>query len=115
MLARVAAAILGAWLMAAPALLGYRGVARTHDRIVGPIVITIAITAMSGVVRQLRWVNVAIAAWLLVAAPWLLHFDGAARTNALLVGVMLGIVSLVRGPVDTEYGGGWRAIFTDDR
>ena len=114
MLARAAAALLGAWLMVAPALLGYRGIERTHDRIVGPIVITIAITAMSGVVRDLRRVNTVIAAWLLLA-PWLLQFGRTATTNAVLVGVMLGVVSLVRGTVATEYGGGWRAIWRDDR
>ncbi|MHB1225068.1 MAG: SPW repeat domain-containing protein [Gemmatimonadaceae bacterium] len=112
---RAVSAALGIWLMAAPAVLGYGGVARDHDHIVGPIVVTIAVTAMAAVMRPLRRLNSAIAAWLLLGAPWLLSFPPSARASTLIVGVILLGASLVRGGVEDEFGGGWRAIWKGDR
>lgn len=115
MWARAVSAALGIWLMVSPAVLGYGGAARIHDRILGPIIVTIAVTAMAPVTRPLRRLNGVIAAWLLLGAPWLLSFQPPARANSLVVGAILLVASLVRGRVDGDFGGGWRAIWTDDR
>ena len=64
-------ALAGIWLMMSPAVLGYADPARANDRIIGPIVASLATIAMWEVSRPLRWVNVVLGAWLLVA-PWLL-------------------------------------------
>ncbi|MGH7966442.1 MAG: SPW repeat domain-containing protein, partial [Candidatus Binatia bacterium] len=39
--------LLGVWLMVAPAVFGYVGTASTNDRIVGPLVASFAMIALS--------------------------------------------------------------------
>lgn len=63
-------ALLGIWLMAAPAALHYAGVASVNDRIVGPVATECAIIAISEVTRPVRWGNVALGLWLVIA-PWI--------------------------------------------
>ena len=109
---RAIAAVLGAWLMCAPAVLGYGDPARTHDYIVGPIVITAAIVAMAEATRPLRWVNAAAGAWLLVA-PFVLGFEPVARLSALVTGALLLGCALVRGRVQATFGGGWAMLWRD--
>jgi hypothetical protein len=46
--------LVGMWLMAAPAILGYGGTAATNDWIIGPRAATIAAVAASEVLRSLR-------------------------------------------------------------
>jgi hypothetical protein len=106
---RLASLALGVWLMAAPAALGYGDPARTNDRVVGPIVASIACVAVWEVVRALRWVNVVPALWLLTA-PWVLGYERDAAVNSVAVGLALLALVVVRGPVRQRFGGGWRAL-----
>lgn len=111
---RAIAALLGSWLMAAPAVLGYGDPARTHDYIVGPLVVSVAIIAMAEATRPLRWLNAAAGAWLLVA-PFVLGFEPIARLNALVTGVLLLACALVRGRVRSDFGGGWAMLWRGER
>lgn len=108
MAARILNVIIGIGLLAAPDLLGYDGAARASHLIAGPSAAAIATIAMSEVLRELRWLNLAIGAWL-VASPLILPHP----TIALVVGVSSGIglvlLSLVKGPIRHRLGGGWRA------
>lgn len=106
---------LGIWLMAAPAVLGYGAPASINDRIVGPLVASFATMAMWQVTRSLRWLNLLLGLWLLVA-PWLLGYPvGREVANSLLVGTIIALASGVRGPLPHRIGGGWRAIWQQDR
>lgn len=109
MWARLASLVLGVWLMAAPAVLDYGDPARTSDRIVGPIVASVAFVAVWEVARALRWVNAISALWLLLA-PWVLGYGPAAAANSLAVGVLLLTLAAVRGSMRQRFGGGWRAL-----
>ena len=71
--------------MASPAVLDYADPARANDRIIGPIVASMATIAIWEVTRPLRWVNVVLGAWLLIA-PWLLGHLPDARWNSLAAG-----------------------------
>ena len=51
--------------MASPAVLDYADPARANDRIIGPLVASMAIIAIWDITRPLRWVNVILGAWLL--------------------------------------------------
>ncbi len=105
------AAIVGVWLMAAPDVLDYGGAALMNDRIIGPILVTMAVCAIWEVLRALRWVNALCGAWLL-AAPWLLGVEhDAARINSMVCGVLAFALSLSKGKQKRPYGGGWRALF----
>ncbi|HXH81352.1 MAG TPA: hypothetical protein VNN07_00320 [Candidatus Tectomicrobia bacterium] len=99
----------GIWLMVAPVVLGYGEPASANDRIVGPLVASIAIVAMWEVVRGLRWLNVPLAAWL-VAAPWVLEYPAAAAASTVLTGLAIGGLACLGGRVTQQFGGGWRSL-----
>ena len=103
-------ALAGIWLMMSPAVLEYADPARANDRIIGPIVASLATIAMWEVSRPLRWVNVVLGAWLLVA-PWLLAYPPAARWNSLATGAVVLGLSLVKGKHTHEFGGGWSSLW----
>lgn len=103
--------VLGIWLMAAPAVLGYGGAAETNDRIVGPLAASFAIIAVGEATRDVRRVNLVLAAWLLVA-PWVLGYPSDATVNATLAAILLGALSFVRGRVRERFGRGWRVLIS---
>ena len=102
----VLSTLVGGWLLLAPAVLGSEGTrAADGDRMIGALVITVAMVALAEVVRPVRFLNVLFGAWLLVQ-PWLLGGGTAALTvSDLLAGVALIVLSLPRGPVRETYGG----------
>jgi hypothetical protein len=103
--------VLGIWLMAAPAVLGYEGTrAADHDRIVGPVLATFACVAIWEATRPLRWVNLLLGIWL-VAAPWLIGSPTTATLNGVVVGIVVAALSLVRGRTTHSFGGGWTALW----
>ena len=109
MWAQLALIAVGVWLEAAPAVLGYGGPAATSDRVAGPVMIAIALVALSRVTRAVRWLNLATGAWLVVA-PWLLGFPAGALASSAVAGV-LALVLAPRGRSDPgRFGGGWRAL-----
>ena len=112
MWARILNALLGVWLMAAPAVLGYGAPAAINDRIVGPLVVSFAISSIADVTRPVRRVNILLGAWLLVA-PWALGYDGWTVFNSYAVGLLVIGLSLVRGKISSRMGGGWRSLWKD--
>jgi hypothetical protein len=97
-------AMLGVWLMFAPAALGSAATSAHSDRLVGALVVTVAVTVMAEVIRAGRFLNVLFGAWIVVA-PWLLSgASPAARWNAAIVGVALIVLSIPRGRVIERYG-----------
>lgn len=114
MWSQLVGAALGCWLMVSPTLLGYGDPARMHDRIVGPIIASMALIVVWEVARPMRWANALLALWLLIA-PWLLGYGGGARVNSLLVGMLLLGCSLSGGTYRPQrFGGGWRALWRDE-
>lgn len=112
---RIVNAVLGIWLMAAPAVLRYGPPASTNDRIVGPIVASLAIIAIWEPTRPLRWINVLLGAWLLLA-PWILGYEGSAETmNSLFAGFLIVGFALIRGRIKERYGGGWSYLWSPDQ
>lgn len=103
----------GIWLMLSPGVLGYFGAARINDRVVGPFVATFACVAMWEATRALRWWNLPLAAWMVLAA-FVLDYPPQGRVSVALTGVILGAVSLVRGAIRHRFGGGWAALWRKD-
>ena len=101
---------LGLWLMAAPYVLGYDEPASLSDHVIGPIIASLAAIAMWEVTRGLRWLNLLLALWLIVA-PWAFGFEVPALVNSVLVGLAVAGLSLVRGKVNEQFGGGWRMLW----
>ena len=107
-------AVLGLWLMAAPAVLGYGDPAQVNDRILGPVIATFAIIAIWEATRAVaRW-NLPLGLWLL-AAPWVLGYEATAPlVNSLATGAAVAALALVTGTVEQRFGGGWAALFQTD-
>lgn len=105
-----AGALIGAWLMAAPSLLGASGFAADSTHIAGALVVTVAIVAMAEPARLVRFGNVMLGLWLMIA-PWLIHGGSSAwRWSSIFAGLLLVVLSIPRGRVDDRYGGWQRWI-----
>lgn len=103
-------AILGVWVMAAPAVLGSQGAAADSDHLVGALVVTVAVIAMAEVARAMRFVNVLLGAWFIIS-PWLLQGASPGATwSGIIIGIILILLSLPRGQVRQRYGSWERYI-----
>ncbi|GIV96113.1 MAG: hypothetical protein KatS3mg057_0770 [Herpetosiphonaceae bacterium] len=111
MWARVASILLGIWLMAAPAILGYGEPANSNDRIVGPIAATFAAIALWEVTSPIRWMNLPLGLWEILAPMILGYNDLAAILNSFAVGAALALLAAVRQQRTQRFAGGWSALW----
>jgi uncharacterized membrane protein len=103
-------ALVGAWLMSAPTLLGLDGAAADSTHIMGALVVTFSVVAFAEPARLVRWFNVLFGLWVLLA-PWLL--DGgtpAWQWISVANGLALIALSFRCGPVEDRYGSWQRMI-----
>jgi hypothetical protein len=109
-IARIVAVAAGIWLMFAPAVLGYEGVAETNDRIFGPIGAAFAFVAIWEVLRPQRWVTLPVGIWL-VAAPLVLGYDDTgAIISSIVAGLVMAGCAFLGGGVNASFAGGWGSI-----
>src|SRR5690606_28184617 len=101
-------------VMAAPGVLGYGRPASTNDHIVGPLVATFACIEIWEATRSVRWVNLPLGVWLIIA-PWLLGHPSNALVNSTLCGMAIAAFSCLGGPVSQRFGGGWSALLPGAR
>lgn len=110
MWARIVAVATGLWLMAAPSVLSYAdSTAADSDRIAGPISAAFAFVAMWGIASALRWVQVPLGAWLLIA-PLVLDHPTDGSISSVVSGIVLIGTAFVGESVADEYGGGWMSL-----
>jgi hypothetical protein len=102
--------VIGLWLMAAPAVLGYGRPMSTSDHIVGPLVATFACIALWEATRSARWVNLPLGLWIALA-PWPLGAPAAGIVNGLVCGMAIAAISCRRGAMKHEFGGGWAVLW----
>jgi hypothetical protein len=101
---------IGAALMLTRVLLDASGAAANNDHVVGALVITFSIMALAEVARPLRFVNVALGLWLLLA-PWLVAgYSGVSIIASVVAGVLLILLALPRGSIRNHYGAWDRRI-----
>jgi len=111
MWAQIINALLGVWLMAAPAVLHYAGAASINDRILGPLAVSCAIIAISEVTRPVRWVNLGLGLWLLTA-PWVFGAEWFVVLHSTIIGLLLALFASVRGRGREQFGGGWAVLWS---
>lgn len=102
-------ALLGAWLMIAPDVFQTQGQAADSDRILGTLVVTVAIVAFAEVARAARFINVALA-FAIIVLPWV--FGGAtfaSSMNNLIIGVLIIVLSISPGKIKNTYYG-WNPL-----
>lgn len=115
-LAQTALTGVGAWLMAAPAVLGHSGSdLGTSDRIAGPVILATAFLGIFPITRIVRWFNALPGAWLLVAPFLLSGGSAAAAVSDRIAGVLVLALFWVEKAPQDDYGGGWDTLWRDDR
>ncbi len=103
----VTSTALGIWLMCTPLSLGTQAPLYFSDHIAGCLIIVVAVTAMAEIARPVRFLNVALGAWV-VASPFLLEGGTQASTiGDVVVGLAVIGLSLPRGKRSKEHYGGW--------
>jgi uncharacterized membrane protein len=101
---------IGAALMFTRILFDATGQAADNDHLVGSLVITVAGIALAEAARPVRYVNVALGAWL-AAAPWLLDgYTTAGAAASVLGGLLIVGLALPRGSIRQHYGAWDRMI-----
>jgi hypothetical protein len=73
-------------------------------------VATAGLVAAFAVTRGVRWVNLPIGAWL-VLAPWVLGYGTAEAANSTAVGLLVAASACLRGKAEESFGGGWRVLW----
>ena len=110
MWAAIVNAIIGLFVMIAPALFQFNKSAANHYHIAGPIVVTFAVVSLWEVNHAAHYFNILPGLWLIIA-PFLFHFSSSTATwMAVLCGVLIILLSLVKRKMKGKYGGGWRSL-----
>ncbi len=86
---------LGLWTSVAPSLVGYGGSAALVDRLCGPVIAGVGLLTLWDVTRGLRWLNLVLGAWYVVAT-FVLPYPIAGRFSAAAVGLALSLCASVR-------------------
>jgi len=108
MWAQCSNALLGLWLIVAPAFLGAGGA--TSGRVAGPLILASALTAAWEPTRPLRWITLLGGVWLLIG-PWFSKLTGLPLLNSLVVGLAIVALALVGTPYrPARFGGGWGRV-----
>ncbi len=115
MIARLLSLALGLWLMAAPAVLNYGPPLATSDRIIGPLIATVSIIAISEATRGLRWVPLPAGLWLVTSPLVMSGYDLTMLFHHALVGLGLAALAFSGGDIQGRYGGGWSALWADEK
>ncbi len=111
MWAQLISVLIGLWLMVSPTVLQSGNKAVINGYIVGPVIISLAVIALSQSMRSVRYLNILCGFWLLIA-PWLLSYSLTTEyVNDMAAGFALIILSLVKGKITHKFGGGWRSLF----
>lgn len=105
-------ALVGAWLMSAPTILGLSGAAADNTHIMGALVVTFAVVAFAEPARLVRVLNVMCGIWVVLAA-WILNNGGTPVWPWISVvsGLALIALNLRCGSVEDHYGGWQRFIY----
>jgi hypothetical protein len=114
MVPRIINILLGLWLMAAPDGLGYPPPARTNDHIVGPLIVSFAMIALSEATRPIRWINLTLGLWLL-ASPMLLGYEFRIAVHSMVIGLLVASMASMRGTIKEQLGGGWGVLWRGEK
>ena len=105
-------AVVGVGITSLPDVMGYEGPERLNDQIVGPLIVSAAIIAVAETTRAVRWVNVMLGCWLVIA-PVVLHYEPLhIGVRSSLLGIVVGGLSWLSGARIQELGGGWKRLWT---
>lgn len=94
----------GVWVMASPQVLGFSGSIANSSNIVGALIITFAVIAMSEVARPVRYINILFGLWL-IAAPFIFSTEGdLPMWNGIIAGAVIIAVCFPKGKIEDKRG-----------
>jgi hypothetical protein len=94
----------GMGIMSAPAIFGYKGAVADSNFVVGALVVTFAVIAMSELARTLRFIHILFGLWL-AAAPFILGYDQeASMWVGIAAGLLLIPLSIPKGKIKDQHG-----------
>lgn len=85
--------------------------AQTNNRIVGPLVVSLSVIAIWQITRALRWLNLPLGLWLIVAPGLLGYFTSSAGWSDMAAGIVLTVLAFVPGKHPHRFAGGWPSIW----
>lgn len=112
---QICSALLGVWLMFAPAVLGHTDTTLADiDRTVGPLIAAVSMVAAAQIARSVRWLNLPFAA-VLVVVPWLVDAPLVSQVNSTVVALIVLALTPLGSPDQARYGNGWTTLWrTED-
>lgn len=114
MIPQTLSALIGVWLMFAPAVLSHSGTAlASFDRGIGPAIAAVSFVAAAQITRSVRWLNLPLAA-VLAVAPWFLDASTASKASSIVSAVVVLALTPWGRPDQREYGNGWTSVWRDD-
>jgi SPW repeat-containing protein len=91
----VANLILGAFLFLSPWIFAFpAGTQSQNAWISGAIIAVLAIAALAAFAVWEEWLNLIVGLWVVVS-PWVLGFQGTARTVHVIVGILVAILAAI--------------------
>ncbi|HEY2863864.1 MAG TPA: vitamin K epoxide reductase family protein [Casimicrobiaceae bacterium] len=103
----LASALIGVWLMFTRLTFGTVPPMAYSDHLVGALAVTVAVIALAEVARPLRFVNVLIGVWLILAPVFLSGASMLAGWVDVVLGLALIALSLPRGARSQNHYGSW--------
>lgn len=101
--------LIGIWLMASPAALGYQGIWSFQDHIAGPLAASVSIVSLASATRPWRHALMFIGLWLPIFA-WGTRAPWQPLWSELLSGAALIVLAALPAPRPHRRGGGWLAL-----
>lgn len=99
-----ASIIIGILLMCSRIAFDTTGIAANGDHLIGSLVVTFSIMALSEVGRPLRFANIVFGAWLIPAPLLLTGYSGLGAAASITAGVLLILLALPVGAIKSHYG-----------
>ena len=99
-----ASVLIGVALMFSRVTFDTAGTAANGDHLIGALVVTFSIMALSEVGRPLRLANIIFGAWLIPAPLLLTGYTGLGAVASVTAGVLLILLALPVGPIRSHYG-----------
>ena len=99
-----ASILIGVALMFSRITFDSAGAAANGDHLIGALVVTFSIMALSEVGRPLRFANIIFGAWLIPAPLLLTGYTGLGAAASITAGVLLILLALPVGPIRSHYG-----------
>jgi len=102
----VSTALLGIWLLFSEKLFTFPTFFSDSMDVTGALIVVFSIIAWAEVLRPLRFINMLLGAWL-IASPFVLmsgRIDTLVVTHSIVVGALVIVLSIFRGPIKERYG-----------